>query len=247
MKKVLWVFFLVAFLCAGCTAKTPQANTDLEAPTSVPENQTKISLSHNDKYRGEAYGTITTITAGGLYPYEGIRVVDTSNDEVLWKMEPGYYVVDFAWSPEDRYVGIYYEARIYGESIVFDTHDKKVISLPNLEDIAAHYGQKVKPQENRPDPYFKITGWENPDTAIVEFRWNKEDADYFEGSFTFNVKTGVVAYKSNIQAANRVDIFYGYSSYAMSEYKIETAQFLSEQFNKLSFIPTEKRWIMQQC
>ena len=195
MKKIFLAILMVIFLCGGCTAKAAQSSGDDQPPTALPQNQTKTVLSHDGKYRAEAYGTVTTITAAGLYPYEGIRVVDTSNDEVIWKMEPGYYVVDFVWSGDDRYVAIYYEARIYGESIVLDVQDKKVTSLPMLDEIAAHYDQSVKPQENRPDPYFKITGWEDKDTVKVEFRWNKENAEYFEGKFDFNIQTGVATYQ----------------------------------------------------
>ena len=129
MKKVILIIFTVATLCIGCVEKESQLNIENVIQDTNPKNQTQTSLSPNGKYRAEAYGTITTITAGGLYPYEGIRVLKEDNDEVLWKMEPGYYTVNFTWSPDGRYVAVYYEARIYGESIVFDTMDKKLIEL----------------------------------------------------------------------------------------------------------------------
>lgn len=165
------------------------ANIENAIEDTIPKNPTITSLSPTGKYRAEAYGTITTITAGGLFPYEGIRVLSTDNDEVLWKMEPGYYTVDFSWSPDGRYVGISYEARIYGESIIFDTKEKKLISLPTLADIAHHYSENVKAQDNRPDPYFSIAKWENEETVIVDFRWSKTDGGYFNGQYTFNIKT----------------------------------------------------------
>ncbi|KUO71011.1 MAG: hypothetical protein APF77_15030 [Clostridia bacterium BRH_c25] len=195
MKRVLLIIIAVAILCVGCGKKESQSNIENVIQDTTPKNETKTSLSPTGKYLAEAYGTITTITAGGLYPYEGIRVLDADNDEVLWKMEPGYYTVDFTWSPDGRYVGIYYEVRVYGESIVFDTKDKKLISLPKLVDIAPHYSESVKPQENRPDPYFSIAGWKNVETVIVDFRWSKEDGEYFNGQYTFNMKTHTVSYK----------------------------------------------------
>lgn len=195
MKKVLLIIFTVAILCVGCIEKESQLNIENVILDTTPKNETQTSLSPTGEYLAEAYGTVTTITAGGLYPYEGIRVLDAANDEVLWKMEPGYYTVDFIWSADGRYVGIYYEARVYGESIVFDTKDKKLISLPTLIDIAPHYSDSVKPQENRPDPYFRIAGWENAETAIVDFRWSMEDGEYFNGQYTFNMKTQTVSYK----------------------------------------------------
>lgn len=194
MKKALLLIFTAVILFSGCSKKENQSNIVQMSQGTIPQNQTQTSLSPNGKYRAEAYGTNIGITAGGLFPYEGIRILDVENDEVIWKME-GYYNVNFSWSPDSRYVGIYYEARIWGESIVFDIEDKKVISLPSLDDIASHYDDSVKPQENRPDPYFKISGWENEETLIVDFHWNKDDADYFSGQYTFNIKTGIVSYK----------------------------------------------------
>lgn len=195
MRKVLLLILTALILCSSCDKKETLSDRAIAPQASIPENQTQISLSPDGKYRAEAYGTDTGITAGGLFPYEGIRVIDAANDNIIWKMEPGYYTVSFSWSPDSRYIGIYYEARIWGKSIIFDVTKENVISLPSLADIASHYDDSVKPQENRPDPYFKITGWEDPETIIVDFRWNMKDADYFNGQYTFNIKTNTVCYK----------------------------------------------------
>lgn len=159
------------------------------------ENETIASLSPDGKYRAEAYGTITRITAGGLFPYEGIRILNVDNDDVIWRMEPGGYTVSFSWSPDSSYAGVYYTGRIWGESIVVDIKDKKSISLPKLDEIASRYGESAKPQENRPDPYLKISGWENAETVIVDFSWTKVDGEEFSGQYTFNIKTNTVVYK----------------------------------------------------
>ena len=188
MKKVVLLIAIITVLCAGCDIKGNQAALEQVIPMDILENQNITSLSPDGRYRAEAYGTNKNVTAGGLYPYEGIRVVHVESNEVLYKMS-GYYTVDFMWSPDSRYVGIYHEARVYGESIVFDTKEKRPISLPTLEDIASRYGEHVKPNEVRPDPYFRIVEWESEETVVVEFRWSKEDSEYFNGKFNFNVNT----------------------------------------------------------
>lgn len=195
MKKALFIIFFVAFLSSSCNKEVNQTNMVNATQETNPKNQIQASLSPNGKYRAEAFGTNTNITAGGLYPYEGIRILNTDNGEVIWKMEPGYYSVGFAWSPDSRYLGIYYEARTWGESIVFDTKDKKSIPLPALNDIAPHYGESVKPQENRPDPYFRAAAWENAEILVVDFHWIKGDGENFNGQYTFNVKTNAILYK----------------------------------------------------
>jgi len=199
MRKIFYLLLIISISCTGCLKQETKSSTKKIAVTKTYENQTKTSLSPTGKYRAEAYGTNHGITYGGLYPYEGIRVVEVDSGEVLWKMS-GYYVVNFTWSVDGRYVGIYYEGRICGDSIVFDTQDKKVILLPKLSDIAPHYGEKVRPQapEKRPDPYFIISGWQKPETVIVDFKWAKEiqvDENPFKGQFTYNIKTKKVSYK----------------------------------------------------
>lgn len=178
------------------TVPTDNAKTDAESTdAAIKENETITSLSPNGKYRAEAYGTNTGITAGGLFPCEGIRILSADNGDIIWNMESGGYTVNFAWSPDSQYLGIYYTGRIWGESIVVDIKDKEKISLPKLDEIASHCDASVKPQENRPDPYFEICGWEDSETVIVDFCWTKEDGDEFNGQYTFNIKTKEVVYK----------------------------------------------------
>jgi hypothetical protein len=215
VKKLVILVISIIIICVGCGIREKEVNienpgtiqavvpgneiiTSKENPnkiqTGIPENETVASLSPNGKYRAEAYGTNQNVTAGGLFPYEEIRVVDVENNEILFKM-PGYYAVDFVWSPDGRYVGIYYEARTYGESVIYDTKNRKSISLPKLRDIASHYGESNKPQENRPDPYFHITAWEDDETVVIDFSWNRENVEPFNGRFTYNIDTQKVSYK----------------------------------------------------
>lgn len=165
------------------------------AQVIIIENEPIISLSPDSKYRAEAYGTISTITAGGLYPYKAIHILNTNTGEAIWEMDSAGYSVEFVWSPDSRYLGIYYTGRIWGESIIVDISDNEIIKLPSIDAIASDYDDDVKPQENRPDPYFRIRGWENSETVIVEFNWTKDDGDVFNGQFSYNVKTNNIIYK----------------------------------------------------
>jgi hypothetical protein len=56
---------------------------------------------------------------------------------------------------------------------------QRIKTLPKLEVNAPHYGNLAKPQENRPDPYFKISEWLNAETVVLDFHWNKEDGEVF--------------------------------------------------------------------
>jgi len=171
-----------------------QANITDTAQEKPTQNETIVSFSPDGKYRAEAYGRIDGITAGGLFPYEGIRILSVDNGDVIWEMEGGY-TVSFTWSPDSRYAGIYHTGRTWGESVVIDVKDKKAISLPGLDGVASRYDVCAMPQEDRPDPYFEICGWEDSETIIVNFRWTKIDGEEFNGKYAFNVKTNEMFYR----------------------------------------------------
>lgn len=168
---------------------------DIEPETDLAEEITdnipiKL-LSPDGKYMAEAYGTNKNITAGGLYPYERIIVQNIDTGEVIWEM-PGGYTVEFLWSADSRYLAVNYTGRIWGECIILDVTYKKEINLPSLDTIASHFGEEYKPQDERPDPYFRIADFENSDSVKVEFSWLCENGDIFEGRFTFNFVTNEV-------------------------------------------------------
>jgi len=180
------------------TDTTPAETANMDAASTDPiirENEAITSLSPDGKYRAEAYGTVTDITAGGLFPYEGVRILSVDNGDIIWSMEHWAYTVSFTWSPDSQYLGIYYTGRIWGKSIVVDIKNKEQISLPYLDETASHYDESVKPQEDRPDPYFEIRGWEDSETVIVDFCWTRAEGDEFNGQYTFNVKTHEAVYK----------------------------------------------------
>jgi len=180
-SNILLVTFITVLLITGCSKGNDAVASDLA------KNESVISVSPDGKYRAEAYGAITDVTAGGLFPYEGIRILNVVDDEVIWEMNPGGYSVSFTWSPDSKFTGIYYTGRIWGKSIIVDVIEKKSISLPEMEEIASYFGDSEKPQEERSDPYFEIAGWEDSETVIVDFRWTMTNVEVFSGRFTFNV------------------------------------------------------------
>jgi|GEM_PF-762403 len=150
------------------------------------ENEPIVSYSPDGKYCAEASGTVFGVPAGGLYPYEIIYVWDIISGEIIWGMRPAGYTVEFIWSADSRYLSVYYTGRIWGESVILDLVDRKVINLPSLDAIVSCYENAPKPQENRPDPYIRILDFEDSDTVLVEVKWMDDDSDIFEGQFLYN-------------------------------------------------------------
>ncbi|RUS47392.1 hypothetical protein [Cohnella sp. AR92] len=140
----------------------------------------------------ESYGQNTNIAAGGSYPAEGIRLRDAHSDATIWSMEPGYYKQEFKWSPDSRYVSVYYEAREHGETIIVDAQEKKEIALPGLDAIRAYWGEGATINESRPDPYIQAKEWLGNTELRLKFQWSGDNDTRFEGEYTYDAAAGTI-------------------------------------------------------
>jgi guanyl-specific ribonuclease Sa len=105
ISTVFILLLIVVLIISGCSmgadskyessSRTSPKETESSVQENIPQNETMVLLSPDGKYRAEAYGTLTDITAGGFFPYEGVRVIDVKSEEVLWNKEPGGYTVKF--------------------------------------------------------------------------------------------------------------------------------------------------------
>jgi beta-lactamase regulating signal transducer with metallopeptidase domain len=171
--------------------KTDISVSDIVGRTgpSIPDNGTLRVDSPDGTYRAEAYGTNKGVTAAGLYPYEGLRVVRNSDDAVLWRGS-GYYEAEFLWSGDSRYVAVYGEARTYGTCFVVDARTGNAVELPGLTSVAEHLDAGAQPDGGRPDPYFRALEWQDDTTLRVSYRWTSAEGKDVSGSYTFNIATG---------------------------------------------------------
>ncbi|OBR65220.1 hypothetical protein A7K91_00675 [Paenibacillus oryzae] len=195
MGKLVSTFLIgLLLVCSGCTTQKDQVARDQtesffeSEPASVPEPfvEHSVSTSSDGKYRIESYGVIKDVTAGGLYPAEGIRLVDITADKELWTMTPGYYKQSFVWSPDNRYVAVYIETRTSGSTFVVDTQTMLSNHLPYVDEVIELAGLKEARDENRTDAYFNVLNWVNEDQLSISFLWNGIDG--YEGKYTFDVK-----------------------------------------------------------
>lgn len=145
------------------------------------------ATSSDGIYRIESFGVIKDITAGGLYPAEGIRLVEVETKQELWSMSPGYYVQSYLWSPNNRYVAVYLETRISGETFVVDTKTMTKIPLPFIEQVSNNLNTNMTVNESRLDPYFRFMNWLDDDQLSVTFQWSGIGSDGYEGIYVHNV------------------------------------------------------------
>jgi len=171
------------------------ADSKYEDEELIKENETIVVYSPDGKYCAKAFGTMSDITAGGAHPYETIHVWEIDTGVVIWGLQPAGYIVEFIWSSDSRFLAVYYTGRIWGESIILDVENKKIINIPSLDAIASYYDEVSRPQENRPDPDFKITGFENADTVTVEFSWFNDNGDEIFGQYAYNFLTDDIVIK----------------------------------------------------
>ncbi|MEA4954786.1 MAG: DUF5301 domain-containing protein [Pseudoflavonifractor sp.] len=157
---------------------------------SIPENETLCVDSPNGAYAAEAYGTDTGITAAGRYPYEGLRVIRTSDGTTVWNGD-GYYSAEFIWSGDSKYVAVYGEARTWGECFIVDAQTGQVIKLPDINIVSAQLDPESRPADNRPDPIFKAVEWGNDTAICVDYRWKaKEGEKIVSGTYEYDIVSG---------------------------------------------------------
>jgi hypothetical protein len=157
-----------------------------ESVDEVHVNQS-TATSSDGSYRIESFGMIKDITAGGLYPAEGIRLVEIETGQELWSMSPGYYAQTYLWSPNNRYVAVYAETRISGETFIVDTKTMTKILLPNIEQVRIKLNTNMTVNESRPDPDFRFINWLDDDHLSVAFQWTGIGSDGYEGIYIHNI------------------------------------------------------------
>jgi hypothetical protein len=163
--------------------------TKAVAAYKAPTCMIKSNTSPDGRYRAEAYATLRY---GFFESYDGIRIIRQEDEEIAWSMTPGYYIVEFLWSTDSKYLVINYSARTYSDSIIIDINNKDEIALPSMNGIAPLVGKDKKPRDYRPDPVFNLKRWVDHETVAVAFKWITVNDDEFEGVYSFNIRTGEI-------------------------------------------------------
>jgi len=169
------------------------AQTETSSPETgalaEPGVHNESAESPDGKYLAEAYGVNKGVTAGGLYPAEGIRLVQISTGKELWSTM-GYYSHSFVWSPNSRYAAVSYEARIWGGTVAVDVRDGSEIALPDLESLRKQWEGETTVHEERPDPLFRSEEWLDDRRLRVSFQWTGADDETYSGEYVYNVPAG---------------------------------------------------------
>jgi len=151
-----------------------------------PDVNNESAESPDGKYLAEAYGVNKGITAGGLYPAEGIRLKKKASDKELWSMM-GFYSHSFLWSSNSRYVAVSYMARIWGGTLIVDARDGSEIELPDLEAVRKQWKGKTTVHDARPDTMFWGEEWLDTHRLRVSFQWTGADYETYSGEFVYDV------------------------------------------------------------
>jgi len=168
-------------LPADTAAASPSG---LAADSAVPKtgvNHTSAT-SPDGLYLAESYGVNTRVTAGGLYPAEGIRIVEISSDAVLWH-STGSYDTAFLWSADSRYLAVTNMTRTEFYTVVVDLKDLSETAVPIPDEI------REKMRSYRPDPYVKAGEWLSDRRILIAAQWIGEDEMLYRGTYEFDVPT----------------------------------------------------------
>ncbi len=196
-------------------------------PSGISDQQYEAVYSPDGKYYIEAHGVNASITAGGLFPTEEIRMIKVESGETVWRMEPGYYEQSFIWSSDSRYVSVYYMARTWGAALAVDTEDMSEHLLPGLTELAPYFPDAV-PDKNRPDPYIVPLYWTDDHTIFVECKWissyAQNEANEFFCRYSYNVDSGALSNVVEVDGQMAVPKYLTYEAQAslhdgMPEYR----------------------------
>ncbi|MFB9278103.1 hypothetical protein [Cohnella cellulosilytica] len=164
------------------------AELDANNGLAEPGVNHESAESPDGRYLIEAYGVNKKITAGGLYPAEGIRLVKRASGKELWSTT-GYYSHSFLWSADSRYVAASYAARIWEGSIVLDARDGSEIELPGVETMRKQTKRTTTVHEARSDPYFHAEEWLDNRSLRVSFQWTGADYEDYSGDYVYDVRS----------------------------------------------------------
>ena len=167
-------------------AAEAEASSPATGALAEPGVNNESAESPDGKYLAEAYGVNKGVTAGGLYPAEGIRLVQISTGKELWSTM-GYYSHSFVWSPNSRYAAVTYEARIWGGTVEVDARDGSEIALPDLESLRKQWEGETTVHEERPDPLFRSEEWLDDRRLRVSFQWTGADDETYSGEYVYDV------------------------------------------------------------
>lgn len=167
-------------------------STDLEV--EIADNETISKTSPDGLYTIEMYGTYTGITAGGLYPYEAIQLIRVEDDSVIWSSDYGYYMADFLWSEDSRYVAVNGMARCYSVSFLVDTSNGEIIDLPDYPTISAHYEFLKQYGTDFSYLYLRVSKWNDNNTVTLEFHGESDTEEDISGSYTYQLETEEINY-----------------------------------------------------
>jgi hypothetical protein len=182
---------VVLLLLTACRTTLTEATPSDATVPDMSSDAVVIGVNHtraespNGMYLAESYGVNDSVTSGGLYPAEGIRLIETATDTVLWQM-PGYYDTAFLWSGESRYLAVFNMARTEGQTVIVDTED--------FSDIPVSAPQEIldKMREYRADPYLKAVEWLDSSRVLISVQWVGKDEQTYIGTFEFMPASGQI-------------------------------------------------------
>jgi len=175
----------------SCGTPLNDAEEMQQATVEVSETSVRPSsaVSPDGRFRIETHGINTSVTAGGLYPAEQIRVVDAGSGDILW-FDAGAYDHEFAWSPDSRYVAVFKANRTATEAFILDTDSLETALLPSQPERIHAQDADVTSGGNMgvlSGPYLRPVEWLDRGLIRVAFEWTGGGDDRFSGSYVYDV------------------------------------------------------------
>ena len=175
-------------------------NTD--CITGIADNKPISSTSPDGLYTIEMYGTDTNITAGGVYPYKAMHLINQTDNNAKWSLDFGYYSANFIWSDDSRYVAVNGTARNYSESFIVDAQEGVEIILPDYEMLSSYCDDLVNLNRDYSNMYLSVSNWNDDNTVDVEFHGMQgTNTEGVSGTFTYDISSKTILNYQNSESS----------------------------------------------
>lgn len=158
-------------------------------------NVDAVSVAPSGKY------AISTV----LSEYK-VLVYDTEKNTLDSEFELPAQDYGFLWSPDSSKVCVTMVARIWISVSIIAVDSHKIIELPTIAEVIDTFKKEnvivdYVLNENRPDPYLAPVEW-SPDSneLLIFYQWTDNKQNRQNGTFAFNVDTGVLSRITQNQA-----------------------------------------------
>jgi hypothetical protein len=166
------------------------------------------TYSSDGRYFIEGYCEDSSLPMDVGNPIIGMRIVEVNSKKTVWNMDFQLRKVEFIWSPNCRYVSIFYAVRPWGHALIVDTLTMTEEELPGIVELEPMFPD-APPKNILFYPKSIPQYWLDDCRIRVAFSWLSDitySGDDINGFYTYNVDTGEFVIEEDNMDELKIDL-----------------------------------------